>query len=74
MTQRTNYERFVHHGYLSDVNTQEDHVNVPPIEQFQDAGCERHVVTNYDEWDEIIANFKRRRRLKEQGKYDLSEE
>ena len=36
MTQRTNYERFVHHDYLSNEHMEEDHVNVPPIKQFQD--------------------------------------
>ena len=59
MTQRTNYKRFVCHDYLADVDMEEDHVNMPSIERFQDGGYESCVVTNYDEWEEIIADFKK---------------
>ena len=73
-TQRTNYERFIHHACLSDEDIEEDHVNVAPIDQFKDGEYKRQVVTNWDEWDEILAKCRRARGLKEQDKYDLSEE
>ena len=54
---RERYELFVHYD-LSDVDMKEDSVDTLIIEQIQDEGFIRRVITNHEEWGEIILKSK----------------
>ena len=63
---QSEYEKFIHHDYLSDVDTDIDFNPMPfPEPSFQDGGYTRRVVTTYAEWNMVICKFRQHRNWEE---------
>ena len=69
------YEKFIHHDHLSDVDMDVDYNPMPlPGRSFQDGGYTRRIVTTFDEWERVISRFRQHRGWEEGEECNSSEE